>query len=331
MEGGNSFGFIPDLRNTAPYKDGVVVHYELFGRNTGIDHKEKGRTCTHEVGHWLNCFHIFNQYNCTDSDMCDDTPTQFKLNGGCPSFPYSSCSNTSDMFMNYMDYTYDECQNLFTNDQKARMRTLFEPGGFRYSIINNNNALQKVTRFYQPQGSNQEVALIKIAEGLNDIRSTSNAYTPIFVDDCDKSGAVSWRIVSSTAGADILINGENASIRLTSYTSTCVLEATIPRYNGGTKVEVYSFTPLSIPNYELSPNPAANRVQIQQKVKPNDIQLLTDPFSAKMYNLNNQLVRTGQSINGQLEFDVANLPIGSYQVIIEKSGKFVNKQVNIHR
>jgi Pregnancy-associated plasma protein-A len=332
MEGGYSFGFIPDLRNATTYKDGVVVHYQLFGRNTGIAHKEQGRTCTHEVGHWLNCFHIYNQFNCTDSDMCDDTPTQYYSNDGCPSFPHSSCNNSSDMFMNYMDYTYDECQNLFTNDQKDRMRTLFEPGGFRYTIVNNNNALQRVTRFYNPQGSNQEVTLKTIANGQNDIGNTSNSYTPIFVDDCDKSGAISWRIVNSTTGADVLIDGENASVRLTRFPATCQLEATIPRYNGGTKVETYSFfIELPMPNYVLSPNPTSDDMRIQQKTKVSDTQLLTVPFSAKVYNFSNQLVRSGQGNNGLLIFDVVNLPIGNYQVVIENRGRFVTKHVNIHR
>jgi Pregnancy-associated plasma protein-A len=331
LEGGYSFGFIPDLRNTATYKDGVVIHYQLFGRNTGIAHKELGRTCTHEVGHWLNCFHIYNQFNCTDSDMCDDTPNQYNFNSGCPSYPHPSCNNTSDMFMNYMDYTDDECENLFTNDQKARMRTLFEPGGFRYSIINNNNALQQITRYFQPQGGGPIVALKQTANGTNDIGGTSSSYTPIVVDECDKIGPISWRILSNRT-ADIIINGENASVRLTKTKALCQLEATIPRANGGTKVESYSFyNAPPIPDFPMSPNPAPNDLRIQQKAQATDVELLTDPFSAKMYNAGNTLVRAGQGNNGQLVFDVANLPRGNYQVVIETFGRFVNKQIVIQR
>jgi hypothetical protein len=159
-----SYGYIP---NVSSFKDGVVIHYEFFGRNNvnNFLHKNLGRTCTHEVGHWLNCFHIFNNNNCTGTDFCNDTPNQLRLNEGCPSFPHSSCGNYSDMFMNFMDYTDDECENLFTNDQKARMRTLFEPGGFRYSIINNNNALNSVTRYYRLVGSNQVIPLKKYLRG----------------------------------------------------------------------------------------------------------------------------------------------------------------------
>jgi len=104
--------------------DGVVCDYAYFG-NTGTATApyDLGRTATHEVGHWLNLRHIWGDANCGD-DFCNDTPTQFGSNGGCPSFPYVTCANGpngGDMFMNYMDYTDDACMNLFTEDQKTRM------------------------------------------------------------------------------------------------------------------------------------------------------------------------------------------------------------------
>ena len=37
--------------------------------------------------------------------------------------------------MNYMDFTSDACMNLFTIGQKARMMTLFQPGGLRNSLL----------------------------------------------------------------------------------------------------------------------------------------------------------------------------------------------------
>ncbi|NJO00249.1 MAG: T9SS type A sorting domain-containing protein [Bacteroidia bacterium] len=114
--------------------DGVVVTYDAFGRigNLRSDRK-KGRTATHEVGHWLNLRHIWGDAFCGD-DFVSDTPTQQAEKYDCPTHPQSSCGS-NDMFMNYMDYTNDACKNLFTNGQRDRMRALFFSGGFRSGFM----------------------------------------------------------------------------------------------------------------------------------------------------------------------------------------------------
>lgn len=105
--------------------DGVVIHYQHMGR-TGlvVSPFHKGRTATHEIGHWLHLYHIWGDDNgaCFGTDYIDDTPNQANNNISCPNFPKPSCQNTSDMFMNYMDYTDDMCMNIFTVGQKNRMR-----------------------------------------------------------------------------------------------------------------------------------------------------------------------------------------------------------------
>ena len=82
----------------------------------------RGRTATHEIGHWLNLRHIWGDANC-GNDQVADTPTQQGANFGCPSFPKISCSNgpNGEMFMNYMDYTDDACMIMFTTGQGTRM------------------------------------------------------------------------------------------------------------------------------------------------------------------------------------------------------------------
>ncbi|MCF8297554.1 MAG: T9SS type A sorting domain-containing protein [Saprospiraceae bacterium] len=108
----------------APITDGVVILYSAFGRVGAVQAPyNKGRSATHEVGHWLNLYHVWGDDGgaCWGSDNVNDTPNQADENYGCPSFPQSSCSNTSDMFMNYMDYTDDACMNIFTQGQKERM------------------------------------------------------------------------------------------------------------------------------------------------------------------------------------------------------------------
>lgn len=118
-----------------PAEDGVVINYRYFGRGGSAQAPyNKGRTATHEVGHWLNLRHIWGDAQCGD-DYVSDTPTQEGPNYGCPSFPHPSCGNASDMFMNYMDYGDDHCLNMFTQGQKARMRAVLSPAGYRAGLL----------------------------------------------------------------------------------------------------------------------------------------------------------------------------------------------------
>lgn len=113
--------------------DGVVIDYRAFGTTgTAAAPYHLGRTTTHEVGHWLNLLHIWGDAECGD-DLVADTPTQKEANNKCPAFPHPSCNNTSDMFMNYMDYTYDACMNLFTQGQKNVMQ--YALATYRPSIL----------------------------------------------------------------------------------------------------------------------------------------------------------------------------------------------------
>ena len=43
-----------------------------------------------------------------------------------------------DMYMDYMDFTNDDCLVMFTEGQKQKMRLLFESGGPRYSLLLSN-------------------------------------------------------------------------------------------------------------------------------------------------------------------------------------------------
>lgn len=123
--------------------DGVVIDFQAFGTNgTAQAPFNLGRTATHEVGHWLNCYHIWGDDGtaCTGTDQVSDTPNQADENYGCPVFPVISCNNgpNGDMFMNYMDYTDDGCMNVFTTGQKNRMQALFASGGFRAPLTTSN-------------------------------------------------------------------------------------------------------------------------------------------------------------------------------------------------
>ena len=135
--GGASVGYATPP-GAAPDVDGVVIAYDVFGTNGKLRPVfNKGRTTTHEVGHWLGLIHTWGDTNCGD-DHVDDTPTQESYNFGCQSFPkLSSCSPNSngDMFMNFMDFSDDACMNLFTKGQVKRMRAIFAENGARNSFL----------------------------------------------------------------------------------------------------------------------------------------------------------------------------------------------------
>ncbi|MDX2174635.1 MAG: M43 family zinc metalloprotease [Bacteroidota bacterium] len=115
--------------------DGVVILYTAFGRTGNVVSPfNRGRTATHEVGHWLNLRHIWGDANC-GSDLVNDTPTQQTSNYGCPSYPHITCSNSGDMSMNYMDYVNDACMYMFTSGQSSRMNALFASTGARYGLV----------------------------------------------------------------------------------------------------------------------------------------------------------------------------------------------------
>ncbi|MBZ0203148.1 MAG: T9SS type A sorting domain-containing protein [Ignavibacteria bacterium] len=112
--------------------DGVVIGYNFFGTVGAVSPPfNKGRTATHEVGHWLWLYHIWGDDggSCGGSDLVGDTPNQALEFYGCPSYPTTdACSPSAPgvMFMNYMDYTDDACMNLFTQGQLTRINAAIE-------------------------------------------------------------------------------------------------------------------------------------------------------------------------------------------------------------
>ena len=110
-----------------PATDGVVFSPQYCGSSDYDDGNfylsvpfDKGRTATHEIGHYLNLRHIWGDGPCSATDFVDDTPSSASQYYGCPSYPQNSCSS-SDMFMNYMDYVDDQCMFMFSLGQEARM------------------------------------------------------------------------------------------------------------------------------------------------------------------------------------------------------------------
>ncbi|WP_207934199.1 zinc metalloprotease [Actinomadura sp. KC06] len=121
-----------------PQTDGVVVLHSAFGTTgTATPPFNGGRTATHEIGHWLDLFHIWGDDDgaCSNDDRVADTPNQADANTGAPKFPHVTCNNgpNGDMFMNYMDYVDDAAMFMFTLGQRERIDACLE--GARSSFV----------------------------------------------------------------------------------------------------------------------------------------------------------------------------------------------------
>lgn len=159
IEGGSLLGYAyppmglehwPEGANApSPNLDGVVIHYEVFkttGTYTasgllGLDEitiPVRGRTITHEVGHYLGLRHVWGDGllsilgipDCDADDGIEDTPQQ-GLNSQFQCDPeLNTCGDGADdlpdMFENFMDYASEDCMNSFTLQQIAIMRSVLE-------------------------------------------------------------------------------------------------------------------------------------------------------------------------------------------------------------
>lgn len=143
---GGAIGFATFPVLPVPLNDGVVCDFRTIGRAPANPFAtffggafRGGRTATHEIGHWLNVFHIWGDDGnlCNGTDLVFDTPNQGGPNFGCPLFPKFSCNNlpNGDMFMNYMDLSDDACMNMFTQGQKLRMSATLD--NVRTGFVNN--------------------------------------------------------------------------------------------------------------------------------------------------------------------------------------------------
>ena len=176
--------------------DGLVIGHNYFGTTGTVQPPyNKGRTATHEIGHWLNLEHVWGpdfgpNTGCNGDDNVTDTPNQEEWNYNCPAFPHNSnaCGTANgDMFMNYMDYTNDACMNLFTNGQKTRMISAinqYRPNMLNHSLCSGITSISENTT---------KKELIRIVDILGREITRPNSNTHLFYIYTD--GSVEKRII----------------------------------------------------------------------------------------------------------------------------------------
>ncbi len=141
----------PDISN-----EGVVIHYTTVGRNNPYADEDNtsdnnlGRALTHEMGHYLGLRHTWGDEFfadiCSEEDGIDDTPIcgsgdQYVCDFGANTCDDGTQNDQPDMLENFMDYTKDECYNMFTEGQKSLMRYVIEE--IRYELLENVAIVEK--------------------------------------------------------------------------------------------------------------------------------------------------------------------------------------------
>ena len=118
------WAYFPGLPESRQYLDGIVIDWESIpGASTRYAGRyDLGETATHEAGHWLGLYHVF-QGGCNNwGDYVEDTPPQLVATRGCPEGQDSCKEPGLDSIHNYMDYSFDSCYDRYTTGQAARMQ-----------------------------------------------------------------------------------------------------------------------------------------------------------------------------------------------------------------
>ncbi len=121
---------MPFQADSIPQKDGIVIQGSYVG-NIGTSNDVRSMVLSHEVGHYLDLYHIWGgnnvpefyylpvgqQANCAVGDEVEDTPAT--IGWSTCNLNATSCDGVVDNVQNFMDYAY--CGRMFTEGQKERV------------------------------------------------------------------------------------------------------------------------------------------------------------------------------------------------------------------
>jgi len=175
---GGTLGFtLPPFSSSPGPEDGIVLTYGAFGVRSGANQYylngiDKGRTLTHEIGHYFNLDHVwgddggFCPTNGGSDDGVNDTPPQADHTynsshpGGVVPYPLlDNCTSSGSgiMWMNFMDYVNDAWMYMFTHGQVSRMRATLASTGISHSLTQHPELFDWPT----------DVASLESARGIN--------------------------------------------------------------------------------------------------------------------------------------------------------------------
>jgi hypothetical protein len=223
---------MPFQADSIPEKDGIVIQGSYFG-NIGTSNDLRSVVLSHELGHYLNLYHIWGgnnvpefyylpvgqSVNCAIGDEVDDTPatvgwSNCNLNG-------TSCDGQLDNVQNFMDYAY--CARMFTQGQKERVHAALN------SPVAQRNNLWTPTNL---QATGLAAAPVLCGADFSVNRRTVCTGEAVQFSDASYHGATSW---SWQVGAGQSFTQQNPAL---SYSTSGIFDVTLTVSNGTDQVSV---------------------------------------------------------------------------------------------